>query len=107
MTTNAATIADVEAGDAELVRDALTDPARFAPIYERYRLPVYRYLRARGADEDRAIDLTAATFESALRSLAGYRGGAGGLGAWLFRIARNAHFDEHRRASRLIDMAGF
>ncbi|MCY7420018.1 MAG: sigma-70 family RNA polymerase sigma factor [Chloroflexi bacterium] len=45
--------------------------------------------------------MTATTFERALRSLRTYRGSGGGLGAWLLRIARNAHLNERRRSVRL------
>ena len=69
---------------------AVADHAEFAVIYERYRLPVYRYLRALGLDDDAAADLTATTFERALRSLHSYRGSGGGLGAWLVRIRATA-----------------
>ncbi|MFN8623803.1 MAG: sigma-70 family RNA polymerase sigma factor [Chloroflexota bacterium] len=86
--------------DDALVAAALADRARFAAIYERHRLPVYRYVRARGADEDTAIDIVAIAFERALVALPTYRPRGGGLGAWLFRIARNAWLDEGRRRAR-------
>lgn len=102
--TSAAHVA-AEAGhpsdDARLVAEAMADRACFGAIYERYRSPVYRYLRALGADDDTAADLAAATFERALRSLASYRGSGGGLAAWLLRIARNTYLNEHRRRARL------
>jgi RNA polymerase sigma-70 factor, ECF subfamily len=87
--------------DDVLVAAALADRSQFAAIYERYRLPVYRYMRAQGVDEDDATEHTAETFERAFRSLGRYRPRGGGLAAWLFRIARNAHIDERRRTSRI------
>lgn len=86
--------------DDALVRAAISDPLAFAAIYERFRIPVYRYLRARTESDDDALELAAATFERALRSLATYRASGAGLGAWLFRIARNAHLNEQRRVTR-------
>ena len=94
-----------DAPDDALVAAALADRTRFAAIYERYRLPVYRYVRARGADEDTAIDVVAGTFERAMVALPTYRPRGGGLGAWLFRIARNAWIDEGRRRARTADLA--
>jgi len=93
--------ARVEDSDEALVGAAKADPARFAAIYGRYRLPVFRYLRARGETEDGAADLTGATFERALRALPRYRSRGGGLAAWLLRIARNAALDEQKRRGRM------
>lgn len=90
--------------DDDLVRAAVADRARFAAIYERYRLPVYRYVRGIGLDHDAAVDVTSATFERALASLHRYRPRGGGLPAWLFRIARNASFDEQARRARLREL---
>lgn len=95
---------DRRAADAHLVADALADRTRFAVIYEWYRLPVYRYLRAIGLDDDAAADIAATTFERALRSLRSYRGSGGGLGAWLLRIARNTYLNDHRRLARLTSL---
>lgn len=75
----------------------ISDVVGFTHAYERYRLPVYRYLRARGATDDEALDLTAVTFERAFAGRHAFRPRDGGLGAWLFRIARNAAVDAHRR----------
>ena len=89
-----------ERDDAELARAATEDRAAFAAIYERHRGPVYRYLRARTANEADAQDLTAATFERAIGAIHRFRPVGGGMVAWLIRIARNAHSDAlraHRR----------
>jgi RNA polymerase sigma-70 factor (ECF subfamily) len=101
MTDIAAGTVPATKDDEALVASALRDRSTFGVLYERYRLPVYRYLRARGADDDVALDLMATTFERALSSLHRFRSRDGGFGAWLFRIARNARVDEHRRSSRV------
>lgn len=74
-----------------------TDVEAFAPLYERHVERVFRYLRARGADEDAAADLTSVTFERALRHIDRYRPGGAGFLPWLLRIARNASIDAGRR----------
>ena len=93
-----------EAGEGRALDDAgISDVEAFSRAYERYRLPVYRYLRARGATDADALDLTAITFERAFAGRHAFRARDGGLGAWLFRIARNAAVDAHRRSGRRPD----
>jgi RNA polymerase sigma-70 factor (ECF subfamily) len=82
--------------DADLMERARSSPRAFAEVYELYRLPVYRYLRTRVGSEDEAADLTADTFERAMRAIRTYRGSGSGIG-WLLRIARNTAVDAWRR----------
>ena len=91
--------ADIDADLAD-ARASIDDPSAFEAIYRRHRLSVYRYARSRTTSEDAALELTAATFERALRSIDGFRPRGGGMAAWLLRIARNAAIDEGRRAAR-------
>lgn len=89
----------LEEGDPELAcdDDLIEDAAVFVRAYERHKLPVYRYLRARGLGEDDALELTAITFERVFARRRDFRPRDGGLGAWLLRIARNAAIDQQRR----------
>lgn len=66
-------------------------------LYERHVERVFRFLRARGASEELAADLTAVTFERALGHIHRYRPGEAGIAPWLLRIARNAYIDAGRR----------
>jgi RNA polymerase sigma-70 factor, ECF subfamily len=90
-----------ERADDELARRAASEADAFAELYVRHREDVFRFLRARCRDEDDALELTAVTFEKALRAVHRYRPQAGGIRAWLVRIARNAAVDAHRRRGRL------
>lgn len=84
----------------DLIAAAVARPAAFAEVYRTYRQPVYRYLRSLVGSDDEAADLTATTFERALRSLGSYRASGSAVG-WLLQIARNAAIDaaRHRRPS--------
>jgi RNA polymerase sigma-70 factor (ECF subfamily) len=84
-------------GDLRLAVEARTSPAAFARLYERHVERVFLFLRARGAPEELASDLTATTFERALANIDRFRPGPAGFPPWLFRIARNAYIDSGRR----------
>jgi len=85
------------AEDERLALGARSSPTAFATLYGRHRESVFRYLRARCANDDDALDLTAVTFERALIAIEKYRPLGAGFSAWLLRIARNAAIDESRR----------
>jgi RNA polymerase sigma-70 factor, ECF subfamily len=83
--------------EREEVAAAQVDAAAFDVLYARYVTRIYRYLRLRlGAEQD-ALDLTQQVFLKALDALPRYRAARTPFGAWLFRIARNALADHHRR----------
>jgi len=96
----------VEATDTDLVARAQHDPLAFAPLYQRYVTPVYRYCFRQTSDPDIAADLTAHIFTKALEGLPRYqsrlalrtdREGGGTFRSWLFAIAHNAIIDRLRR----------
>lgn len=99
-TTAAAPVAGAsdEPDDAELVARARGDPLAFAPLYERYLDPIYRYCFRRLGGREAAEDATAAVFAKALAALPAYRDGS--FRAWLFTIAHNVVADGHRRRRR-------
>jgi RNA polymerase sigma-70 factor, ECF subfamily len=87
----------VEGPDDAIVAAAQADPAAFGAIYERYLPRVYRYLAAKSASPEDAADLTQAVFVKAFDGLGRFRPGPTPFASWLFRIARNASVDQHRR----------
>lgn len=92
-----------DAGPAEeLALLARADSEAFAELFREHRETVFRYLRARCRDDDLALELTAVTFEKALRAIPRYRTQGGGVVAWLLRIARNAAADHERRQRPLV-----
>lgn len=83
-----------ESEDATLVAAAQIDRRAFAPLYDRYARPIYRYCYARLGTHEAAEDATADVFLKALAALGGYRHAA--FAAWLFHIARNVTVDALR-----------
>jgi RNA polymerase sigma-70 factor (ECF subfamily) len=85
--------------DALLVARAQRDPAAFAPLYEAYFAPVYRYCHHRLGGWEAAEDAAGAVFANALAALPRFRddGRAGSFRSWLFAIAHNVVANRHRR----------
>lgn len=82
-----------------LIEAAKRDPEAFAQLYDTYIDRVYLFVRRRALDDDVAEDITALTFEKALRALPGYQPKGAGFCAWLYRIARN-ELVSHQRKQR-------
>ena len=97
--------------ERELVERARTSPEAFSELYEHYMPLIYRYLLRRTGNAEAAEDLTATTFEKALRHLGGFQWRQVSFSAWLYRIATNCLVDHYRREGRrretsLQDMEG-
>ena len=92
--------------DAELVAAALQRSSEFGLLYERYAPRVYRYLLSRCGSRDEAADLTQIAFARAYDNLSRYRPDRAPFAAWLFRIARNAAADAHRRHRATVSWDG-
>src|SRR3954471_13064151 len=73
------------------------DDEAFAALYERYAPRITGYLNRLVGDEHLAQDLAHEVFVSALRRLRTDRPPIA-FGPWLYRIARNASIDVHRRS---------
>ena len=87
--------------EAALVEQAKGDPVAFGALYDRYVDRLYGYALRETGDVAAAQDITAATFEKALRHLGRFRWREMGLAPWLYRIARNEIVQQYRRNRRL------
>lgn len=94
-----------DTGDTELVLAAQADITAFDTLYARYLPRVYRYLCAHVGNGDEATDLTQLVFLRALEALPRYRVRGVPFAAWLFRIARHAAIDVHRRQRQTVPWA--
>lgn len=83
--------------DRELVAAAQMETAEFAAIYLKYADRIYLYIRSRVSTDDDSLDVTQQVFLKAMRALPSYTASDIPLAPWLFRIARNAVIDHHRR----------
>jgi RNA polymerase sigma-70 factor (ECF subfamily) len=82
-----------------LVERARTDAEAFAQLYRLYLPRIHAFAYRRSRSREVAEDVTAATFEQALRSLPSFQWKGGGFGPWLFRIA-NQLVDHYRTEQR-------
>ncbi len=88
---------DTMSDDTALALRALTDPAAFGMLYDRYLDRMYAYLRARTSSAEDAADLTQQVFLRAFDALDQYHPQRASFATWLFRIARNTATDAYRR----------
>jgi len=73
------------------------DEAAFVAVYRAYAPAVYRFCLARVRHSADAEDLLQQTFLRVVEALPRYEDRGLPFGAWLFRIARSATVDQHRR----------
>lgn len=82
-------------------KSPITSPAKFREVYERNRLPVYRYIYAlTGGSQEDAKDLSAETFLRAWKARHQFEGDMNSVTGWLIRIAKRLVIDNYRRTVR-------
>lgn len=85
---------------------AKADPARFAPLYERYFADIFRFVLRRVQHRELTADLTQQTFLKAMLALASYEPRGLPFRAWLYRIALNeVRMHWRKKKEVLIDMS--
>ncbi len=83
--------------DEHLIAQARINPNAFGKIYDQYVDRIYRYAYRLLLDEAWAQDVTAVTFEKALRHIQSYEWQGKSALAWLYRIARNEAISQQRK----------
>ena len=72
----------------------------FEDLYREYVDRIYAYVRSQLGNAADAEDVTAQVFMKAYEAYGRYESRFETPSAWLFKIARNATLDQHRRANR-------
>lgn len=83
--------------EQKLIAQAQTDRQAFAHLYDHYVARIYAYAYRQTQDVATAQDITAVTFEKALRHLDQFEWQGKSVAAWLYRIAHNEAMQHHRR----------
>ena len=79
----------------------LAAPSAFRELYERNRLPVFRYVYGQtGGPQEEVEDLTAETFLRAWKARHDFQGDEASATGWLIRIAKRLVIDRYRRTSQ-------
>ena len=86
--------------EKRLVLEAGSSMEAFAELYGYYVDGIYGYVLRRVGNERDAEDITARTFEKALRSIGGFKWKGASFCSWLVRIASNSIVDHYRREGR-------
>ena len=89
-----------ESDESKLVERAKHDPAAFGVLYDRHVARIYSFVMREVGNLDQAQDVTAATFEKALRNIHRFELREMGIAPWLYRIARNEIAQLRRRDGR-------
>jgi RNA polymerase sigma-70 factor (ECF subfamily) len=84
--------------ERRLIEAAQEDGARFGELYERYVDAIYSFSYHQTGSHPQAEEVTAETFERALKHLPGYRWRGVPYGALLYRIAASVVSRQRRRA---------
>lgn len=88
-----------------VIECSLSDPRRFAVIFDRHFYAVHAYL-ARRIGEGRADDLAASTFAIAFERRDRFRLETSTARPWLFGIATNLLRNDRRAEQRALEMLG-
>jgi len=88
----------------DLIERARHDRAAFGELYDLYLNRVYAFCLARMKNREEAEDVTAQTFERALKSIATYESRGAPMSSWLFRIAANLVTDRVRRQGWVVNI---
>ncbi len=90
--------------EEQMIRAAQEDPRKFAPLYDKYYLRIFRYVFQRVHDEETAADITSQVFAKAIVNLPNFQFRGVPLGAWLYRVAGNElnQFYRKNKAERLV-----
>ena len=75
------------ASEQLVVEAAKKDPAKFAPLYDKYYEQIFRFIFQRLDDKEQAFDATQQTFLKALNNLPKYEYRGVPFASWLYRIA--------------------
>lgn len=85
--------------ELDWIQQSKSDPAMFAPLYEKYHEQIFRYIHQRMDDKELAFDVTSQVFLKAMNNLHKYEYRGVPFGSWLYRIAKSELYQAFRDRS--------
>lgn len=90
----------------EIIIASKKDPKQFEPLYNKYYLPVFRFVYKRTVNTDLAGEVTSIVFVKVLENIKSYKVTDAKFSSWIFRIAYNTIQDKYResKSSRTVNL---
>lgn len=86
--------------EKQVIAAAKKNPARFAPLYNKYYKPIFIYIFKKLKDEELTADITSRVFLKALLNLDKYQDRGFPFSSWLYKIAGNEVNMHFRKANK-------
>ncbi len=87
--------------EALVIRQSLTDPESFRPLYEKYYKKIFLFLFHRLGNKEQSADMAQQVFLKALGGLRKFQDRGFPFSAWLYRIAINECNDHFRKTKKI------
>jgi len=87
--------------EEEDIRKAKKNLKDFEVLYNRYYIRIFQFIYQRVQTENQAADLTSETFIKAMENLKSYKFMGLPFASWLFRIARNEIYLQHKKGNKI------
>jgi RNA polymerase sigma-70 factor (ECF subfamily) len=86
--------------EERILKDATTNPASFAPIYEKYYLALFKFVLQRVENEQVAAEIVSDVFAKAIFNLKKYKFKGYPFSAWLYTVAYNEIATKFRKKQK-------
>jgi len=75
--------------ESKIIEASKRNIDHFAPLYDKYYIPIFRFIYQRVDSEDNAADICSQVFLKAMSNIRNYEFRGLPFSSWLYRIARN------------------
>lgn len=86
--------------EESILKDAISNPEAFAPIYEKYYLALFKFVLQRVENEQVAAEIVSDVFAKAIFNLKKYKFKGYPFSAWLYRVAYNEIATKFRKKQK-------
>ena len=87
--------------EESILKNASSNPQAFSPIYDKYYLPIFKFVIQRVENHEVASEIVSNVFAKAIFNLKKYKFKGTPFSAWLYRVAYNEIANIHRRKKKI------